>query len=163
MREDAPFAGACRFGIDGHDDALAAELLGCLAHEVGPRYRGRIDRDLVGTGQQQRADILDPAHPAAHRERHETLLGGAADHVIERVAPLMAGRDVEEAELVGAGCIIDPRLLDRVARIPEIDEIDALDDAAILHVEAGDDAHLEHQADSPSSSASAAAGSIRPS
>ena len=57
----------------------------------------------------------------------------------------MAGRDVEKAELVGARRIIGDRRLDRIAGIAQIDEIDALDDAAVLDVEAGNDANFEHQ------------------
>src|SRR5437763_1295393 len=82
--------------------ALAAEFLGGLAHEFGARHRGGVDRHLIGAGQQQFADVLDYPHAAADRQRHEALLGRAAHHVVERILPLMAGGDVEEAQLVGA-------------------------------------------------------------
>ncbi len=39
-------------GVDGDDDALAAEFLGRLAHQIGPRHRRGVDRGLVGPGQQ---------------------------------------------------------------------------------------------------------------
>ncbi len=54
----------------------------------------------------------------------------------------MAGGDVEEAEFVGTGGIIGPRARHRIAGIDEIDEIDALDDTAVLDVEAGNDARV---------------------
>ena len=117
MGEDLPAAGRGLLGVDRDDDALAAEFLGRLAHEIGPRHRGGVDRDLVGAGEQQAADVLDGAHAAADGQRHEALLGGARDHVVERVAILVAGGDVEEAELVGALAVVDPRLLDRIAGI----------------------------------------------
>ena len=47
-------------------------------------------------------------------------------------------------QLVGAGRVIGDRRLDRIAGVAQIDEVDALDDAAVLDVEAGDDADLEH-------------------
>src|SRR6267154_1182561 len=50
---------------------------------------------LVGAGEQQAADVLDPAHATADGQRHEALIGGAADDVIERRALLVARRDVE--------------------------------------------------------------------
>jgi len=146
MGEDFPFAGTAAARVDRHHDALVAVFLGCFAHELRPRHGGRVDRDLVGAGQQQAADILHLAHAAAHRERHEALLGRAADDVQDGVAVLVAGRDVEEGELVGAGGIVDPRLLDRIAGIAQADELHALHDAAVLDVEAGDDANLEHRA-----------------
>ncbi len=97
MGEDAPFPGADDLCVDRGDDALAAEFLRRLADEIGPRHRGSVDRHLVGAGEKQPADVLDRAHPAADGQRHEALVGGAADHVVEGVAPLMARGDVEKA------------------------------------------------------------------
>jgi len=55
----------------------------------------------------------------------------------------MAGGDVEEGKFIGTGGVIDRRLLDRVTGIAQIDEVDAFDDAAVLDVQAGDDAGFE--------------------
>src|SRR3954462_358003 len=162
MGEDAPFSGPGRLGVDRGDDALAADFLGGLAHEFGPRHRGGVDRHLIGAGQQQFADVLDDSHAAADGQRHEALLGGAAHHVVERIPPLMASGDVEEAQLVGALAIVDPGLLDRVAGISQIDEVDALDHTAVLDVEARDDPHLQH-GECPARRRSASFGSMRPS
>ena len=52
--------------------------------------------------------------------------------------------DIEEAQLVRSGRIVGGSGLHGIARILEIDEVDALDDAPILNVEAGNDADLEH-------------------
>ena len=93
---------------------------------------------------QELADILDRAHAAADGQRHEAGFGGARDHVEDGVAVLVARGDVEEGQLVGAGGVIGDRRLDRIAGVAQIDEIHALDDAAVLHVEAGNDADLEH-------------------
>jgi hypothetical protein len=43
----------------------------------------------------------------------------------------VAGGDVEKAEFVRAGRVIGLGRFDRIADIGEIDEIDALDDAAV--------------------------------
>ena len=85
------------------------------------------------------------AHAAADRQRHEAGFRGAAHHVEHGAAVFVAGGDVEEAELVGAGGVIGDRRFDRIAGIAQIDEVDALDDAAVLDVEAGNDADLEHR------------------
>ena len=131
-------------GVDGDDDALRAEFLGRFAHEFAARDGGRVDRDLVGARLQQLADILDRAHAAADRHRHEAALRRALDDVEDRVAVLVAGRDVEEAELVGAGRIVGGGGLDGIAGIAQADEVDALDDAAVLDVEAGNDTDFQH-------------------
>ena len=62
------------------------------------------------------------------------FLRGAADDVEDGVALLVAGGDVEESELVGAGGVVDGGLLDRVAGVAKIDEVDAFDDAAVFDV-----------------------------
>ena len=68
-----------------------------------------------------------------------------ADHVEDDAAVLVARRDVEEGELVGTGGVIGDRRLDRIAGIAQVDEVHALDDPAVLDVEAGNDADLEHR------------------
>ena len=105
---------------------------------------GRIDRGLVGAGEQQVADVVERAHAAADRQRHEADFGGAAHDVDQRAAVLVAGGDVEEAQFVGAGLVVGDGAFDRIAGVAQVDEIDALDDAAVLDVEAGDDAGLKH-------------------
>jgi hypothetical protein len=52
----------------------------------------------------------------------------------------VAGGDVEETELVGAGRVIGAGLLDGIAGILQIDEVDTLHHATIGDVEAGDHA-----------------------
>src|SRR5579885_2647188 len=83
----------------------------------------------------------------------------ARDHVEQDRPRLVRGGDVEEAELVGSLGVVAPRHLDRIARIREVDEAHALDDAAVAHVEAGNDAAGEHQ---PPAAASASASRTAP-
>ena len=160
-------------GVDRDHDALLAEFFGAFLDELAAGHRGGVDRDLVGAGAQQRADVVDGAHAAADRQRHEAGLRRAPDHVEHDAAVLMGRGDVEEAELVGAGGVIGDRRLHGIAGVAQVDEVDALDDPAVLDVEAGDHADLEHLylhlfrsrigAARCLISASAAAGSSRPS
>ena len=94
-------------------------------------------------GEEELANIFDGAHATADGERHEAGLGRAPDDVEENAAVLVRGGDVEKAELVGAGCVIGLRRLDGIAGVAQIDELHALDDAPVLHVEAGDEADFE--------------------
>ena len=98
----------------------------------------------LGAGEEEAAHVLDRAYAAADGQRQEDSGGGAGDHVEDGVAVLVAGGDVEEAEFVGAGGVVQRGLLDRVAGIAQGDEVDALDDATVLYVQAGDDAQLQH-------------------
>ena len=87
---------------------------------------------------------VDRAHAAADGERHETGLRRAPHHIEHDPAIFVACGDVEEAQFVGARRVIGDRGFDRIAGVAQIDEIDALDDAAVLHVEARDDADFKH-------------------
>ena len=91
---------------------------------------------LSAPAQQERADILDGSHPATHGKRHETDFGGAGDDVVDGVALLVGGGDVEEAELVRPLLVVDPGLLHRVARVHQVDEVHALDHPPGVDVEA---------------------------
>ena len=93
-------------------------------------------------------DVLDRAHAAADGERHEAGLGRAPHHIQQDAARLVAGRDVEKAEFVGAGGVIGLGGFDRIARIHQIDELHALDDAAVLDVEARNEADFKHRSGS---------------
>ena len=92
--------------VDGDDDRLRAEASRGLGDDAAVAHRGGVDRDLVGAGEHQGAHVVDRADAAADGDRHEADLGGAGDDVEHRAAVLVAGGDVEEAELVGAGGVI---------------------------------------------------------
>ena len=148
MGEDLPgvgFAWSRRtLGVDGDDDALAAEFFRPACDEIGVVDGGRVDGDFVGPGQQQGADVGHRADAAADGERHGAGLRRAAHDIEERAPVLVARRDVEEAELVGPGRVVGFGGFHRIAGVAQFEELHALDHAAVLDVEAGDDAGLEH-------------------
>ena len=103
-----------------------------------------VDSDLVGSGAQEGARVLEPRHAAPDRERDRQLLGGALDELERGSPPLDRRRDVQEDELVRAELRIAGRELDRVPDVTQRLEADALDDPAVRDVEAGDQALLDH-------------------
>jgi hypothetical protein len=62
---DLPAATRSAARVDGNDHALGAERGGCLGQHVGTGDGGRVERDLLGTGQQQPPGVLDAADAAA--------------------------------------------------------------------------------------------------
>ena len=120
-----------RAGVDGDDDALRAEDLGELADQLRPGERRGVDADLVGAGVEDRLGVGDRPDAAADRERDEDLVGGPPGELDDRVAVLVRGGDVEEDELVGALGVVAGGELDRVAGVADVDEVGALDDAAV--------------------------------
>ena len=105
---------------------------------------GAVERDLVGAELEQQARVLLAADAAADGEGDEDLVGGALDHVVGGAAVVGRRGYVEKDELVGALGVVERRQLDRVAGVAQLDEGDAFDDAAVVDVEAGDDALGEH-------------------
>ena len=140
-------------GVDVDDDTLAAEPPGGLADQVGIAHRRRIDRHLVGPRIQERPNIVEFADTAAHRQRHEADFGRAPDDVQKDRPIFVAGRDVQEDQLVGTLFVITLGHRDRVARVPEIEEVGPLDHAAMVDVEARDDPLGQHAQSQPSPTA----------
>jgi hypothetical protein len=66
------------------------------------------------------------------------------------------GGDVEEGQFVGALLVVAAGDFNRVAGIAQLGEVDALDDATVGHIQAGDDAFCEHSMFYSASSAIAA-------
>ena len=133
-------------GVDGHDGALAAELVRDVAHQIGTFDGGGVHRDLVRAGPEEAACILRRPDPAPDRERDEDLVGGARHHVDHGVALVRRRGDVEERDLVGALGVVAGGQLDRVALVGQVDEAHALDDAPAGDVEAGDQSDAAHAA-----------------
>src|SRR5262245_5041347 len=131
-------------GIDRDDDTLISEFFRRLLHEGASGHGRGVDRYLIGPGGQKLTDVLDRAHTAADGERHKARLGRALDYVEDDVTVLVTGGDIQEREFVGAGRVIGDRRRDRIAGIAQVEKFHAFDDAAVLDVETGDDANLEH-------------------
>ena len=146
MGKNLPLAGADGFGVDGADDALAAELIRRFGDHIWVGHGGRVEADLVRPRQQQGAHVVLGPHAATHGQRDETLFGGALHH-IEHGAPVFMGRvDVQKTDLIRAGGIIGLGRFHRVARIAQADEIDTLDHTAIGDIKAGNDPGFQHGA-----------------
>ena len=152
--------GGLATGVDRDDDALAPEALRRLADHGRPLERRRVQRDLVGARAEQEPDVVDRADPAADGQRHVDALRRPAHDVEHDRAVFVGRRDVEEDELVGALRVVCEGRLDGVTRVAQVHEAHALDDAAVLDVEARDDPFRQHYA--PASSLSAWARSIAP-
>src|SRR5690606_11486372 len=106
--------------------------------------------------------VLGGADAAAHRERDEHLFGGAPDHVVGGLAVAGRGGDVEEGQLVGALGVVHLGHLDGVAGVAQVLEVDALDDPAVVHVQAGDDSDRQgHESTAPLNASSSTETSTR--
>src|SRR5262249_36160249 len=131
--------------VDRADDRLRAELVGELADQHRLLERCAVHRDLVRAGAQQGARVLERRDPAADRERDLERGRRPLDELERRAAPVDGRGHVEEDELVRPELGVAIRELDRVADLPQPLEADALDDAAVVDVQARDQAPLDHR------------------
>ena len=91
-----------------------------VGDSCGVRIAAVLIAILSAPASEQALGIGDRAHAAADGERREHLIGGARDDVDERRAALGRGRDVEEADLVGALRVVRGGLLDRIAGVAQL-------------------------------------------
>ena len=136
-------AGAAR--VDRDNDALTAVALGRRVQQAGVAHSGRIDRNLIRARAQNLLEILDRADAAAHGDRDEDLPAGAAHHVRDGRAVVARRGDVQKDDLVRALRRVELGQLDRVARVAQADEVNALDHPAVLDVQTGNDSFRQHQ------------------
>ena len=111
---------------------------------LGPLERRGVDRDLVCAGAQQHLGVRHLAHAAADGERDREPFRDAPHKLHERPALLERRGDVEEHELIRARIGVGATQLHRIADLAEVDEVDALDDAAARDVEARDQTRERH-------------------
>src|SRR5690606_24403111 len=98
---------------------------------------------LAGPGRPQAAAGCNGPHATAHGQRHEALFGRSRHDVEDGLAIVRRGGDVQEAKFVRARRIISPRGLHWITRIHQVNEVDALDDAAVLYVQTRYDTGLQ--------------------
>ena len=130
--------------VHGEHDALATEPVGTLGDKLRIGQCRRVDRDFVGARAKHPVHVVNRPQAAADGERDEHLLGGAA-HGVQHDVPLF-GRsgDVVEHQLVGALLVVVGRQLGGIADVAPVDELHALRDAPMMHVEARNDPFRKH-------------------
>ena len=136
-------------GVNSHDDALAAEAFGRLGNQLRPVDGRGIDADFIGPLTENVMKILHRADTAPDRKGNGELLRDPGRQCGDIRAALMRGRDVEKHHLVRTLAGISGGDLNRVARIPQIDEVDTLDHPTVLDIQTGDDPFGVHQTAPP--------------
>ena len=111
---------------------------------AGSRERRGVEADLVGARLDRRRRVGLGADAAADGERNEQLARDGADRVGQRAPRFDRRGDVEDDELVDPLGVVAARQLRRIAGGSQPFEVDAFDDLAVAHVEAGDDAFGQH-------------------
>ena len=112
----------------------------------GVRQRSGVERHLVSARGNHLPHVGNVLETATHSIGNVHFLARSRCHRDGRLASFVGGSDVEEDDLVGTLLVVGVGQVDRVARIAQVDEVHALDDAPVLHVQARDDALGQHRA-----------------
>ena len=150
MREDLPLTRRHLFGVDRHDDALVADLGRGFRHQIRVVDGSGVHAHLVRTRIEQAAHIGHRAHPAADGEGNEHLRSTRFDDMQNDVALVRRRRNIQKGHFIGALRIVAPGDLDRIACIPQINKIGALDDPASGDIKAGNNTFCQPQGGLPS-------------
>ena len=108
-------------------------------------HRRGVEADFLRPGLDEPGGVLQRADAAADGQGHEDLLHDPGDQVGHDLAALVAGGDVVEDQLIGPVVLISPGLLDGVAGIDVVEELNAFDHAAAVDVQAGNDPFAQHR------------------
>src|SRR5712692_9167353 len=137
-------AGALR--IDRHDNGLRAKLSRQFGYEFGTFRRGGVHGDFVCPGAYHGAAVFERSNAATGGQRNCQFRGNAADGFEESWAAVARGGDVEDDQFVGAFGVVTRRQRDGITGITQSDEVDTLDDAFTVGIEARNNAVREAHA-----------------
>src|SRR5262249_9590789 len=84
------------FGINGHDNTLAAKHFSGFPHKVWPAHGGSINRDLVSSSPEEVANCVGGVNPAANRQRHKDTLRSTMHHINDDLTLFMRGGNIEK-------------------------------------------------------------------
>ncbi len=121
--------GATVFGIDGNDDALAAEAVGGFGDDVGVCHGSRVERHLVRPCQQQRPHVLmvlmgRTPPPTVSGMKHCSAVRVTRSNIVPRFSCVAWMSRKHNSSAPAA--VIGARGLDRVAGIDQVDEVHPL-------------------------------------
>ena len=125
--------------VDGDGQRVDAELFDDFRNDFRLAEGGGADGDAVGARVEDFRRGFDILDAAADGERDGAGRRRPFDDVQQGAAVFDGGADVEKREFIGSGGAIGACAFDGIARVGDVDEMDAFDDAAVLHVEAGHD------------------------
>ena len=149
MRKDFPSVGGHFFGVDGNNNALAAEFFCTGANQLGVCQGRGVKADFVGPRPQHGVNVVHRPKTPTDSQRHEALIGGPFDHAYHRLPAMGAGGDIEEHHLISTLVIIAQRQFDGIADVSQLTrfgpaELDAARDLAIMHIQAWDNTFGNH-------------------
>src|ERR1022692_1123857 len=120
------------------------ETCGDFSNQRWVFHRRRVDGDLVGASVEYSRGIGKLADSSADRKRNKQTACRAGDDIEHGVAPIAGSRDIEQNDLVRAIARMGGGTFRRIPGVAQVHELYAFYDAAVVHIETGDDALGQH-------------------
>src|SRR2546427_166198 len=130
--------------INGDDNALAPESLGCSLNESGVIDCRRVQGYLVGATAQYFLNVVDIAQAASYRKRDIDAVGNAADHLCNDIPAIRRSGNVKEYKFISAFFRITQAAFNGIACIAEIHKVNALHDAPVFDIKTRNNPLSEH-------------------
>ena len=126
--------------INRQNDGLRAEFPRQFGNELGPFHCRRVYGDFVCPSAHHGASVLKRANAASSGKRNGQFRGDTPDGSEKSRAVVARRGNVQHHQFVGAFGVITRRQSAGIAGIAQSNEVDALDDAFAVGVEARNDA-----------------------
>jgi hypothetical protein len=138
--------------IDGQNNALRTNRLGCARYKLWIFDSGSVNRYLVRARPQGLDDIIESPQAATDAEGYENLIGRILDDVQHGLSPFVGGCDIKEDKLISSLLIVALCEFYRIASCSEGNEFNAFHDECpvaipIFDVKARNNPLCEHQSE----------------
>ena len=130
--------------INGHDYALTAKLICCVADQLRRIDGGRIDGNLIRALAEKAPEILHGTDASAHGKRDKHGFCHPAYHVHHSLSRIGRCRNIQKYQFIGTSLIICCSNLHRITCIPQIYKINTFYYPAIVNIQAGNDSLCKH-------------------
>ena len=128
------------FCVYGNDNTLRAKTLSRLTDKIRVKHRRAVNTNFIRTCVQHPAYVIQSPNATAYRQRNKYFAGDLFNHMNDSIAIILGGSYIQKSDFIRAFTVIAPGDFYRVSSITNIDKLDALNDAAIIDIQARNNA-----------------------
>ena len=104
----------------------------------------RVKTDLLRARLNEANRFIEGSNATAYGEGHKDLLRHTPHHIERNITPFVTRGDVEKHKLIGAVSFVAASNFDRIAGVPQLQEMNSFDDPPTIDVEARNDPFAQH-------------------
>ena len=128
-----------RINATSNNNTLAAEFDGSFRDQLRPVDGSRVDGDLIRAFPEDGFHIIGGPDPAADGKGDKDPFRHSAYHIRHRIPGVTGSCDIQKDQFIRTCYGVGLAGLYRIARIPQLYKIDALNDSPLIDIQTGDD------------------------